>query len=216
MLEEMAAFFESRLDGYELHQLSCIDSAPEFYAFTAVCLPEGDCAEVLDLGCGTGLELEYYLRLNPGAGITGVDISAAMLKTLEAKFPGRRLDLIVGSYFEIPFPKAHFDAAVSVESLHHFTAEEKIPLYSKLRSSLKDGGFFILTDYFALSDGEEADHREELSRLIREEGLREDVSYHFDTPLTVEHEINALRSAGFSRAEVLRSWGATSTIRAVK
>ena len=55
MLEKMGAFFESRIDGYENHQLTCIESAREFYPFTAGCLPQASRACVLDLGCGTGL-----------------------------------------------------------------------------------------------------------------------------------------------------------------
>ena len=38
--------------------------------------------------------------------------------------------------------------------------------------------------------------------------------FHFDTPLTVAHEMDALRIAGFSQIEILRQWGATTTIRA--
>lgn len=45
-----------------------------------------------------------------------------------------------------------FDAAVSVESLHHFSKEEKTELYTKLHRALKDNGYFIITDYFSLSD----------------------------------------------------------------
>ena len=40
MLEKMGEFFEARLNGYEEHQLTCIDSAHEFYPFTASCLPK--------------------------------------------------------------------------------------------------------------------------------------------------------------------------------
>ena len=39
----------------------------------------------LDLGCGTGLELEEYFRYNPEADITGIDLSDAMLKVLKQK-----------------------------------------------------------------------------------------------------------------------------------
>ena len=39
-----------------------------------------------------------------------------------------------------PLGENGFDAAVSVESLHHFTKEEKIPLYAKVRAALKEGG----------------------------------------------------------------------------
>ena len=40
--------------------------------------------------------------------------------------------------------------------------------------------------------------------------------YHYDTPLTVKHEIEALVEAGFAAVEVLNNWGATYTIKAVK
>ena len=40
MLEKMDAFFEARLNGYEEHQLTGIESAREFYPFTASCLPK--------------------------------------------------------------------------------------------------------------------------------------------------------------------------------
>ena len=58
MLEKMGEFFDSRLDGYEEHQLTAIESAQEFYPFTASLLPMEPGARVLDLGCGTGLELK--------------------------------------------------------------------------------------------------------------------------------------------------------------
>ena len=75
MLEKMGLFFDDRLDGYEEHQLNCIESAREFYPFTAGCLPRGKSVSVLDLGCGTGLELEAYFHANPTAKVTGIDLA---------------------------------------------------------------------------------------------------------------------------------------------
>lgn len=216
MLEKMDAFFDSRLDGYEAHMLGGIESAGEFYPFTAECLPQLPDAQILDLGCGTGLELDAYFQRNPTAKITGIDLAEGMLGRLREKFPRKALTLICGSYFDVPFGSGIFDAAVSVESLHHFTKEEKIPLYRKLCGALKEKGYFILTDYFSLSDAEEREHREELLRLMAEQGLSDGEFYHFDTPLTVQHEMEALMSAGFSAVEVLKNWGATYTLRAVK
>ena len=214
MLEKMGAFFEARLAGYEEHQLNCIESAREFYPFTAGCLPRTAEAAVLDLGCGTGLELGYYFELIPTAKITGVDLAPGMLAALREKFPDKALHLIVGSYFDVPLGACVFDAAVSVESLHHFTTEEKIPLYKNVRNALKPGGWLILTDYFALSDEEERSRRAELLRLKQEQGIRDGAFYHFDTPLTVQHETEALRAAGFSSVTVLKNWGQTVTLRA--
>lgn len=213
-LERMDAFFDSRLDIYDEHQLTAIDSARAFYPFTAGLLPQAPGARLLDLGCGTGLELEYYFKLNPAARVTGIDLAPGMLQTLGEKFPARDLEFICGSYFDVPFGERRFDAAVSVESLHHFTQDEKTPLYAKLRRALRPGGHFILTDYFAATDAEERRRREELIRLRREQGLADDLFYHYDTPLTVEHETEALRAAGFTDVEVLGTWAATATLRA--
>jgi tRNA (cmo5U34)-methyltransferase len=123
--------------------------------------------------------------------------------------------LIVGSYFDVPLGESAFDAAVSVESLHHFTKAEKRSLYTKLHAALKENGYFILTDYFALSDDEEKLHRETLISMKKEQGITDDAFYHYDTPLTVEHETEALLEAGFSSVEVLCHWGATYTVKAI-
>lgn len=216
MLEKMNEFFNKRLDGYDEHMMTTIESSDVFYPFTADCLPKADGAKILDLGCGTGLELEHYFRLNPSAKITGIDLTESMLNALKNKFPEKELTLICGSYFDVPFDENTFDAAVSVESLHHFTKEEKIPLYTKLCKSLKDGGYFILTDYFALTDEDEQTFRNELLRLKKEQGIDDNEFYHYDTSLTVEHETEALLEAGFSSVEVLNNWGATFTIKANK
>ena len=216
MLEKMSDFFEARLDGYDEHMLTNIESADEFYPFTAKQLPTTKNCHILDLGCGTGLELQEYYPLNPSARVMGIDLSQGMLSALKKKFADRDITLICGSYFDVPFGASSFDGAVSVESLHHFTKEEKIPLYSKLNSALKENGFFVLTDYFSLSDEEEQMHRENLIALKAEQGISDDEFYHYDTPLTVKHETEALLEAGFSSVEVLKNWGATYTIKAVK
>lgn len=216
MLEEMASFFERRLAGYDDHMMTTIEGASEFYKFTAAQLPcTGHCA-VLDLGCGTGLELEEYLALNPSADITGIDLSNGMLAALKQKFPDRTLNLICGSYFEIPFGNNQFDAAVSVESLHHFTAEQKLSLYKKLFNSLRADGNFVLTDYFAESEALEQEYFEDLRQLKSEQGILDSGFYHYDTPLTVGHEMEILKSVGFSQCEILKNWGATYTIKAAK
>ena len=216
MLEKMSDFFEARLDGYDEHMMTNIEYANEFYPFTARQLPIEENCRVLDLGCGTGLELEFYYQLTPSAKVTGIDLSVGMLSALRNKFSDKDVTLILGSYFDIPLDENVFDAAVSVESLHHFTKEEKVPLYAKLRAALKNNGYFILTDYFALSDDEETIHRQTLNALKAEQGVADNEFYHYDTPLTVRHEIEALTEAGFASARVLGHWGATYTIKAVK
>ena len=216
MLEKMSDFFEARLDGYDSHMMTNIECASEFYPFTAKQLPTAEHCCILDLGCGTGLELQEYYKLNSSAKVTGIDLSEGMLTELQRKFVGKDITLILGSYFDVPLGENVFDAAVSVESLHHFTKEEKVGLYSKLHIALKDDGYFILTDYFSLSDDEERMHRNNLIALKTEQGITDDEFYHYDTPLTVKHELEALVEAGFASVEVLNNWEATYTVKAVK
>ena len=216
MLEKMEEFFNSRLDDYEKHQLTCIESAREFYPYTARLLPMDPESRVLDLGCGTGLELDYYFRLVPTANVTGVDISSGMLEVLNNKFQDKYLTLIHGSFFDVPFGENAFDASVSVESFHHFSQEEKINLYKKVYKALKPDGYFIITDYFSMSDDEEQFHREEFVRLKNEQNIFDDELYHYDIPLTVDHEKEALLAAGFSSVMVLKKWGATLAIKAIR
>ena len=213
-LERMDDFFAARVDGYDEHMRTTIEGASDFYAYTASLLPMNSGKRVLDLGCGTGLELEEYFRLSPDAEVTGIDLSEAMLKALKEKFPDRRINLLIGSYFDVPFGEKTYDAAVSVESLHHFPAEQKVMLYRKLYAALKDNGCFVLTDYFAESEELEKEYFQNLKQLKKEQGLSEDEFFHYDTPLTVEHETQALKQAGFSDVQIMKKWGHTFTLLA--
>ena len=206
-LEKMDDFFAARIDGYDEHMKRDIEGASGFYAYTASLLPPAGGSRVLDLGCGTGLELEEYFAMNPGAVVTGIDLSDAMLNVLKAKFPEKKLSLIRGSYFDVPFGSGKYDAAVSVESLHHFPARMKAPLYGKLYSALAEKGIFVLTDYFAESEETEKEYFQNLAALKKEQGLSDDVFYHYDTPLTVEHETDLLRHAGFRDVRIMKQWG---------
>ena len=211
-LERMDDFFTVRVIGYDEHMRTTIEGASGFYAYTASLLPMENEARVLDLGCGTGLELEEYFRLNPDADVTGIDLSEAMLNALREKLPDRKISLLQGSYFDISFGEKAYDAAVSVESLHHFPAELKERLYRKLHAALKDGGCFVLTDYFAESDELETEYFQNLKQLKKEQGLPENEFFHYDTPLTADHEIQVLQRAGFSDVQIRKKWGTTFTL----
>ena len=213
-LERMDDFFAARVDGYDEHMRTTIEGASGFYAYTASLLPAEKGARVLDLGCGTGLELEEYFRFNPRAEVTGIDLSEAMLKALKEKLPDRTVHLVLGSYFDVPFGEGVYDAAVSVESLHHFPAEQKEALYRKLHAALSDSGRFVLTDYFAESEELEKEYFQNLKLLKGEQGLPENEFFHYDTPLTVDHEMQVLRQAGFADVQILKEWGTTFTLLA--
>ena len=215
-LEKMDDFFAARIDGYDEHMKRDIEGASGFYAYTASLLPSAEGSRVLDLGCGTGLELEEYFALNPVAAVTGIDLSETMLNVLKAKFPEKNLTLIRASYFDVPLGNGLYDAAVSVESLHHFPEGMKASLYEKLHSALAEKGIFVLTDYFAESEALEKEYFANLEALKREQRLDDGHFYHYDTPLTAEHEMAVLAKAGFTDVRILREWGTTWTLFAGK
>lgn len=213
-LEEMSRFFEVRLDIYEETILQRVDGADRYYQETAGLLPELPEIKLLDLGCGTGLELEEIFKRFPGTEVTGIDLSAKMLERLRDKFPDKadQLHLIQGSYFDVPFGSGCFDAAVSVQTMHHFPPERKLTLYRKVFESLKAGGQYIETDYTALDEKMEKQFFRELERLKAEQGLPEDQFYHFDTPCAVETQIRLFQQAGFTDVRLAWRFEGTSII----
>lgn len=85
-LEAMDAFFNKRADTYDDHMLVEMQ-LNEFYEAIAGCFPESDKAlSLLDLGCGTGLELERLFERMPNLNVTGIDLSKEMLSLLQQPF----------------------------------------------------------------------------------------------------------------------------------
>ena len=140
-----------------------------------------------------------------------------MLARLREKHPERKLTLMEGDYLTVPLPSCAYDVAVAFETLHHFSPETKLGLFRRIFAALRPGGMLLEGDYTAESDEMEAYLFAELARRRARQGIPADVFVHFDTPLTLEHELALLRQAGFI-AEVLGWRGEDNTpmIRAVK
>lgn len=191
-LEEMADFFTKRLDGYEEH----MSIWEESYRIFAEALP-AECRKILDLGCGTGLELDRIWQRNPDIEVTGVDLCQSMLDKLQEKHPDKRLATVCQDYFQYDFGDEKWDAVISFESLHHFWPERKQALYRRVYNGLKDGGVFVLGDYIACCDEEEELLRCAYQKRRERSAIPEHCFIHFDIPLTLEHERNLLQNAGF-------------------
>ena len=212
-LEEMRAFFAARVETYDDHMLREVEGCREGYSRLAAALPDG-VDTLLDLGCGTGLELEQLFRRFPALRVTGIDITREMLDKLRDKFPHKQLELLCADYMTCPLGEERFDAAVSFQTMHHFTHEEKAGLYSRICRALKPGGMYVEGDYMVLEQAEEDFYFREYARLRQEQ--KEDVRFHYDTPCTVDNQRRLLASAGFAQTELLWREGNTTLIRAVK
>ncbi len=197
-LEEMDGFFTARVGEYEAHMAVW----EEAYCRIAGLLPQG-CKNILDLGCGTGLELDKIWEKYPEIAVTGVDLCQSMLNILKEKHQDKKLETVCADYFCYNMGECKWDAAVSFESFHHFLPERKKALYHKIFQALKEGAVFILGDYIACCKEEEALLRKVYFEKRRSAGIPEEVFVHFDIPLTLGHEIELLQEAGFLQVEVV-------------
>ena len=200
MLETMSDFFTARTEMYDEHMLTEVEGCKEGYAKMASLVPD-DVQTLLDLGCGTGLELEAIFGRIPQLKVTGIDLTASMLQKLREKFPDKDIKLICGDYFQVEFGENSFDCAVSFQTMHHFAKDKKLTLYKKIWESLKVGGAYIECDYMVLTQAEEDHWFSENDRLRHEQGIVGDEFYHYDTPCTVDNQIELLKKSGFSSVE---------------
>ena len=211
ILEKMDDFFNARADSYESHMTDL--GLDGFYEEIASLVTQ-DNIKLLDLGCGTGLEFEKLFAKFKNISITGIDLSAQMLKILEDKYSDKNISLICGSYFDVDFG-GNFDVALSTYSLHHFNETEKLALYKKIYASLNPGGVYIEGDYTVKTQEEQDLYASELARFEREQDLP-DGSYHYDTPMIAANLIKLLKATGFSDIKIVREWESTTIITAKK
>ena len=197
-LEEMADFFAARLDDYEEHMAIWVKSYQNF----AELLPS-EYRNILDLGCGTGLELDQIWQMNPHVAVTGVDLCQSMLEQLQKKHSDKPLTIVNQDYFQYDIGTDRWDAVISFESLHHFLPERKKELYQKIYNGLKDRGIFLLADYIACCDEEEELLRSVYLKRRKQSAIPDDRFVHFDIPLTLEHERELLQNAGLMIEKVL-------------
>lgn len=197
-LEKMADFFALRADMYDEHMLKEVEGCKEGYKKMAALIP-ANTEYVLDLGCGTGLELDEIFALHPDIKVTGIDLSDVMLSKLREKHPEKNLSLICGDYFTEDLGEGIFDCAVSFQTMHHFSKEKKESLYRKINGSLKEDGVYIECDYMVITQEEEDLWFSENERLRKENGITDDGYYHYDTPCTVDNQILLLKKAGFRK-----------------
>ena len=182
--QKVRAFFNDKIDTYD-------DVHKEFMQTKTVLADnlDKDVKRILDLGAGTGLELIHLFELFPKADVTVIDITENMLEKLKQRSFASHVTTICGDFFEVPFGE-NYDAVISTSALHHFKKEEKMKLYKKIFECLRNNGEFINCDYIALTQEIEDEQLYELEHNM-------DDDKHIDIPLTVENELEILKTVGF-------------------
>ena len=206
---EMAAFFDDKASTYEDRQKGRGPHFLHMHMAVAGALEETSRElKILDLGCGTGVELEMLLTRAPNARITCIDVSDGMLEQLRRKYVDslEQLEIVQGSFQEIPFRERHYDYVVSVFAMHHFLYLQKIDLYTKVRMALRPEGIYLEGDYY-VSPEEEKQDSARYQQLLKTGVISPDIRYHIDVPFSVARQKQILLEAGFSKVVVLFEGG---------
>lgn len=97
--------------------------------------------KILDAGCGNGFSLEILREI--GYSCAGFDVSPAMVALAKKKGFTAKL----GDLRKIPFPKASFDAIISVSALQWIDLSEASVVAREFKRVLKKGGRVVIQFY---------------------------------------------------------------------
>jgi tRNA (cmo5U34)-methyltransferase len=202
--EKMDSFFNKRAPGYDDHM-----KESDTYYEDKIQLAEqfdvtNDIVNILDLGCGTGLEIEYILQRVANARFLCIDLAEKMLELLKSKYKDvlGQIEIIKASYFDYDFGYGRYDYVVASSTMHHWLHERKLSLYKRVFASLKPGGKFINDDYIVPEEQE----KELLERYYKMKDfgvIKDGEFYHIDIPFSVKTESEILYKAGFQKVKVV-------------
>ena len=193
-IELMDQYFDSRVDVYdEIHQQTGISWGKQIRDIVSKYISSKKC-KILDLGCGTGLELEEILKKSPESEVVCIDLSKKMLKKLEIKYRDYNIKTINQNFFDVDLGNCEYDYVISVMALHHFFEKEKLLLYKRIFSSLKTNGLFINSDYIIDDSNCELERFKQLKKIQKE---YPEQLFHFDVPFTEERERKVIVASGF-------------------
>jgi len=121
-------------------------------------LPE--CANILDLGCGTGDPILKYL-VSKNMTVTGVDASNKMLDIAKANFP--LTEFILQDMRLLDLNKK-FDAIIAWHSFFHLPISDQPAIFQVFKQHLNPNGILLFTsgtqhvEAWSMNDGENLFH----------------------------------------------------------
>lgn len=147
--------------------------------------------DVLELGCGTGLNTEH-LAMTAGA-VTALDFSDGMLGEARARLARAEVRFLQHD-LATPLPLADESFDVVVESLVLEHIEDVAPVFAEVARVLRPGGQFLMSElhpYKQLQGGQ--------ARFVEDGGETPIVAFRH----TIAEFVNAAVDAGLTIAELL-------------
>ena len=100
--------------------------------------------KVLDIGCGTGAQLELYK--NQRCEIYGIDTSPSMLAKAKERF-GSSAQLIITDAGKTPFSDSYFDLILASFVIHEMPPPTRSIVFKEMNRLVKNEGHILLTDF---------------------------------------------------------------------
>ncbi len=106
---------------------------------------------IADIGSGSGQVEEIIFNKIPTANIVGVDSSAEMISVAKERLEkyGSKFQVVLKNVPDLEIsdlPKEKYQFAISVQTLHEITNEQKEILFKKIYELLEKGGQFLIMD----------------------------------------------------------------------
>lgn len=101
---------------------------------------------VLDVGCGTGAQLNLYRTY--GCRVFGVEISAGMIAVARKKFQGP-LNLCRGNAARMPYRDQAFELILLSMAIHEILPDTRSAVLKEIKRVLIDSGRILIIDYCA-------------------------------------------------------------------
>jgi ubiquinone/menaquinone biosynthesis C-methylase UbiE len=108
--------------------------------------PPREGMDVLDVGCGTGLQLVGYQQAR--CQVSGIDASPAMLAVARRRL-GDNAALQLGDATRLPYRDQAFDLVLASTVLHEMSPAARAATLDQMRRVLRPGGRVLLTDFEA-------------------------------------------------------------------
>ncbi len=216
-LEKMDIYYNSVAETYDERVHRATTDEDGYIVRTVSAFPMQENLNIVDIGAGTGLQLKPLLEQSETLRATCVDCSSKMLSKLKKNLAayGDRVQTVTADFFDHDFGFEFYDGALSVMALHYYSDVQKLQLYKNLRTGIKAGGFFLLTDKFAPTQNYQDFCRSEFDRK-RNEARQPEGHYYTFTPLTVANEAALLFKAGFAEVQVCWAKSNTAVLLATK
>lgn len=106
--------------------------------------PAREGMDVLDVGCGTGLQLAAYQAA--GCQCSGIDTSPAMLAMARRRL-GEQAALHLGDAARMPYSDGAFDLILATTALHEMLPQVRAAVLGEMTRVLRASGRVLLTDY---------------------------------------------------------------------